>query len=252
MTAKDCGISRETLRNGLVHAGDCVFLTRRYTRAPQEPQRVLAKMKLSRFSLTLLLSLSASFGQSIAAPPPANNQQTFDAAYWASQPTAVQSAHSAGTLGSQCLALANQGYVIDEWIMCWGNDAYWAMVIRAENGYTWVPSLLQTPIGANPGYAEPGLPPLPGQTAYPIIPPPGSVIVSTSVLSYPAYSAPVSISSITSPQKFSLGPQIGTGEYLLISNTGVTPALGSTLTVGSTTGSVVKVGPFAYGLQVNQ
>lgn len=112
-------------------------------------------------------------------------QQQFDQAYWASQPPTVQALESitdTDQRATQAAQLATQGFTIDVPIMVWGWDAYLVMTMRAQFGYTWVPSALQPPVAIAPGEAQPGV------IAYdPLHSPAGSIRVSTNILDYPPF-----------------------------------------------------------------
>ncbi len=109
-------------------------------------------------------------------------QQQFDQAYWASQPPEVQALPGIADSvqrATQAATLATDGFTVDVPIMVWGWDAYLVMTMRAQFGYTWVPSALQPPVTIAPGIAQPGV------VAYdPLHPPPGSIKVSTNVADY--------------------------------------------------------------------
>src|SRR3984885_11913523 len=115
-------------------------------------------------------------------------QQQFDQSYWAAQPPAVQALGSItdqnqrDTLAAQ---LATEGFTIDVPIMVWGWDAYLVMTMRAQFGYTWVPSALQPPVSIAPGTTQPGVIPY-----NPADPPPGSIKLSTNVSDYPPFTLP--------------------------------------------------------------
>jgi hypothetical protein len=100
---------------------------------------------------------------------------SFDDAYWAKQPAAVQQLRNIQDpvqkteLATQ---LAQQGYSIDVPIMVWGWDPQIATEIRQSDGYTWVPSALQQPVEVAPGLTVAGLP-----TYDPAHPPAGSIPV---------------------------------------------------------------------------
>jgi len=111
-----------------------------------------------------------------AATAAADAQEAFDNAYWAQQPAAVQplrtmqNQEQRSTLATQ---LASEGYAIDVPIMVWGWDPSLVTSMREADGYTWVPSALQTPIEAAPGFSGYGTVP-----AYdPNNPPAGSIAV---------------------------------------------------------------------------
>jgi len=113
-------------------------------------------------------------------------QQQFDQAYWASQPPEVQALQGIADQGqrtTQAAQLAASGFTIDVPIMVWGWDPYLVMTMRAQMGYTWVPSALQPPITIAPGLSQPGVVPY-----NPADPPPGSIKVSTNIADYPPFS----------------------------------------------------------------
>lgn len=112
-------------------------------------------------------------------------QQQFDQAYWASQPPEIQALPGVADpaqRAAQAAVLATDGFTIDVPIMVWGWDAYLVMSMRAQMGYTWVPSALQPPVTIAPGLAQPGVVPYD-----PANPPGGSIKVSTNVADYPPY-----------------------------------------------------------------
>jgi hypothetical protein len=200
---------------------------------------------IRKLSIVLFLVALAIVGQS-GAP----TQQAFDAAYWASQPPAIQALQTAPGRLAAAAQLAESGVAIDFDIQALGEDPYDTMLLRAQYGYTvGVPSMLLQPIGAIPGYAAPGITPQPGQLFYPTVAPAGW-IANIPVTTLPApYSAPAPPAGPV----YTLGAQIQTGVYALSSSTGVYPALGTQLTVGKITGVVQPLGPFGlYVLEVNQ
>jgi len=122
-----------------------------------------------------------SNSSAVLAPAPRDVQpvqdpvQSFDDAYWAKQPAAVQQLRTINDQGQRTLLgtqLATQGYKIDVPIMLWGWDPSQVTSLRQSYGYTWVPSALQNPIEVAPGLSEPGL-----QTYDPNNPPAGSIAV---------------------------------------------------------------------------
>lgn len=102
---------------------------------------------------------------------------TPDQAYWAQQPAAVQALQYMPDDQRFAAAqdLANQGYTIDVPIMVYGWDPLATMVVRQNDGLTWVPSALQPNIPVAPGDSFPGMP-----SYDPNNPPAGSIAVSTS------------------------------------------------------------------------
>jgi hypothetical protein len=112
-------------------------------------------------------------------------QQQFDQAYWASQPPEIQALPGIADpqqRDNRAAQLATNGFTIDVPIMVWGWDAYLVMTMRAQFGYTWVPSALQPPVTIAPGLAQPGVAPYD-----PLHPPPGSIKVSTNLQDYPPF-----------------------------------------------------------------
>ena len=108
--------------------------------------------------------------------------------YWAAQPPALQALRSESDEVSKAKlaeSLAKDGYKIDVPIMVWGWDALKAMKLRADFGYTWVPSALQPNIQIAPGLVMYGMIPYD-----PDNPPPGSIKVSLKAEDYPAFVKP--------------------------------------------------------------
>jgi hypothetical protein len=98
-------------------------------------------------------------------------------AYWAQQPPAVQQLRYMpdDERGGYAEMLAAEGYTIDVPIMVDNMDPLACMIMREQDGYTWVPSALQKPVECGPGIVAPGY------VAYdPNNPPPGSIMVSTA------------------------------------------------------------------------
>jgi hypothetical protein len=142
------------------------------------PGAAPAASGLPTIPATVLMMGSA--GNSVAdrnpnLPVPAG--PTEGDAYWAMQPPEVQKLRDIPDEAGRTLAaqiLANQGFVIDPWIMVYGYDPYRMMRMREMSGFTWVPSWNQPNIASLPGCA------LSGMTPYdPSNPPAGSVRVTT-------------------------------------------------------------------------
>ena len=90
----------------------------------------------------------------------ATTPKQFDQAYWASQPPEVQALPGMADpdqRATQAATLATNGFTIDVPIMVWGWDPYLVMTMRAQFGYTWVPSALQPPVTIAPGLSQPGV-----------------------------------------------------------------------------------------------
>jgi hypothetical protein len=107
--------------------------------------------------------------------PAQQPDQSFDDAYWAKQPAAVQQLRTISDQGQRTLLatqLATQGYKIDVPIMAWGWDPSQVTSLRKSYGYTWVPSALQNPVAVAPGLSVPGM-----QPYDPNNPPAGSIAV---------------------------------------------------------------------------
>src|ERR1700733_343984 len=116
----------------------------------------------------------ASSGPAASAGTPAAQPVSFDEAYWASQPAAVQQLQNIQNPAERAQVatqLAQEGYSIDVPIMVWGWDPATTTAARESMGYTWVPSAGQQPVGVAPGVTFAG-------TAYnPSTPPAGSITV---------------------------------------------------------------------------
>jgi hypothetical protein len=116
----------------------------------------------------------ASGTASSTASRTTSTPESFDAAYWAGQPAAVQQLQNIQN-PEQRAALAEQltqqGYSIDVPIMVWGWDPAITTSARESMGYTWVPSAGQAPVEAAPGLT------FAGTTYNPSQPPPGSITV---------------------------------------------------------------------------
>jgi hypothetical protein len=109
------------------------------------------------------------------AQQPTSQAMTFDQAYWASQPAAVQQLQDIQNPQQRTQVaeqLAQQGYSIDVPIMVWGWDPGTTTAARQSMGYTWVPSAEQQPVESAPGVT------FAGASAYnPANPPAGSIAV---------------------------------------------------------------------------
>jgi hypothetical protein len=82
------------------------------------------------------------------------SQLSFDNAYWAAQPAAVQQLRNIqdpATREQVAEQLAQEGYTIDVPIMVWGWDPQTTTEARESMGYTWVPSAMQQPVEVAPG-----------------------------------------------------------------------------------------------------
>jgi hypothetical protein len=99
---------------------------------------------------------------------------SFDEAYWAQQPAAVQQLQNIQDPAQRAevaTQLAQEGYTIDVPIMVWGWDPATTTAARESMGYTWVPSADQQPVEVAPGLTYAG-------TSYnPAQPPAGSITV---------------------------------------------------------------------------
>jgi len=120
--------------------------------------------------------------QQVTTPQPAPAaapEETEADAYWNAQPPAVQALRDmpdGEAKNKLALSLANQGYSIDTQIMVWGWDPQMTMTVRANQGYSWVPSYGQANIPVGPGLSMPDDPSMynPGN------PPAGAIQVSTA------------------------------------------------------------------------
>lgn len=98
-------------------------------------------------------SSTPAASSALAESTPLTAQQAFDDAYWAAQPPAVQALRNAPADQRVQMAtqLAQSGYSIDVPIMVWGWDPYTTTNVRQADGYTWVPSALQSSVSVAPG-----------------------------------------------------------------------------------------------------
>jgi hypothetical protein len=126
---------------------------------------------LSGLVITYPATPGATGGTTAASPQPTS----FDDAYWAKQPAAVQQLRNIQDPAQRtelAVQLAQQGYAIDAPIMISGWDPQIATQLRQSQGYTWVPSALQQPVEVAPGLSVAGL-----QSYDPAHPPAGSIAV---------------------------------------------------------------------------
>jgi hypothetical protein len=140
--------------------------------------------------------------------------QQFDQAYWASQPPEIQALagiSDPNQRAAQAAELATSGFTIDVPIMVWAWDPYLVMTMRAQQGYTWVPSALQPPVSIAPGDTQPGVVPY-----NPSNPPPGSIKVSTNLADYPPYNPPPQPAPQTPPGNDPVGLQSIGNIYLSV------------------------------------
>lgn len=121
-----------------------------------------------------------------------SQQQTFNDAYWAHQPPELQVLRGIQDTpegwqkrSDLAHALALQGFLILPDVMVQGYDPWFVMNIRKEDGYTWLPNLLQPRITVAPGIAQAGVP-----MYDPSHPPAGSIKVSTDLTDYPPFTPP--------------------------------------------------------------
>lgn len=123
--------------------------------------------------------------------------------YWDSQPIAVQALRAAND-ESVAADLAKQGYAIDHPIMVWGWDPVMVMILRLQEGYTWVPNAMQPNIPIGPGIENVwNLP-----SYDPNNPPPGSIKVSVSASDYPPAIRPAVVVPQNAPAN-KVGTKIG-------------------------------------------
>lgn len=140
-------------------------------------------------------------------------QTAFDKAYWASQPPEIRAllVYAESDRKIRAADLASKGFVIDVPIMVWGWDAYLAMKLRSDFGFTWVPSALQPNVTVAPGIS-----PLAGQVAYdPAHPPAGSIKVSLDLADYPPFPTPSQPTSAPASTAL-VGPQSIGNLYLSV------------------------------------
>jgi hypothetical protein len=141
---------------------------------PQNPIEAMISAYDSGISAAPAGSTPAPASAPATATGDAQSTASFDQAYWASQPAAVQQLQSVNPADRPELAtqLANEGYSIDVPIMVWGWDPAATMATRQADGYTWVPSALQQPVEVAPGLT------FNGQSYNPANPPAGFITVT--------------------------------------------------------------------------
>lgn len=154
-------------------------------------------------------------------------QETFNQTYRYSKPKAIRDLHDLiGTAegGVQITGvhhrtmrgheLADMGYLLDVVIdIVYGGDAETTMLIRKNQGFTWVPSANQEPVRVMPGLTFPGLP-----SYDPDNPPVGSLKVSLDPKDFP-----ISADLIVTSKPFSWAMHAfgrdGKAEYLGVGST---------------------------------
>lgn len=115
--------------------------------------------------------------------PVTRNSFTSTDDYWAQQSPAVQALRNIDdpdARRAEAERLANAGFTIDVPIMVWDWDPVKTMQLRADYGYTWVPSALQPNIQVAPGLSMPTGSTL--ATYDPNNPTPGSIAVVPGTL----------------------------------------------------------------------
>lgn len=122
---------------------------------------------VSPFSIAATSNNPSVTSTSTSAPAPAaasgtsgDHTQSFDDAYWAKQPPAVQALRNMDDYDQRtqlAAQLTAQGYNIDVPIMVWGWDPGKITAARQSYGYTWVPSAMQPAIAEAPGLSSPGI-----------------------------------------------------------------------------------------------
>ena len=94
-----------------------------------------------------------------AASTSTESDESYDDAYWAAQPPAVQALRNVDDYSQRtelAAKLSAEGYDIDVPIMVYGWDPAKITAARESYGYTWVPSATQTPVEMAPGVTAPG------------------------------------------------------------------------------------------------
>lgn len=146
-------------------------------------------------------------------PSTSTVQQTFDNAYWASQSPQVAALNSISDFtqrSQEALTLAQEGFTIDVPIMVWDWDPYLVMLQRENYGFTWVPSMLQSPVSIAPGVSQPGTVPY-----NPSAPPAGSIKVSLNLADYPPFNKPVPVQPPSTSTSL-VGIDTGAGFYAAV------------------------------------
>jgi hypothetical protein len=137
-------------------------------------QKIATWREPSATGLNGLVITFPSTTSGTASTTTAQQPESFDNAYWASQPAAVQQLRDIPNQTARAAAaeqLTQEGYSVDVPIMVWGWDPATTTAARESMGYTWVPSAQQPAVEAAPGVTYAG-------AAYsPTQPPSGSITV---------------------------------------------------------------------------
>ena len=122
--------------------------------------------------------------------------QEFDAVYWAAQPKEIRALRDIKEefdREGRAVDLAVKGFIVDRHIHVWLVQPYWTMRWRADQGLTWVPSLLQQSLTWAPGDDTPT-----GRYD-PKNPPMGSIKVSLDPKDYPPWDPPAPPAPVVTP-----------------------------------------------------
>lgn len=141
-----------------------------------------------------------AFGKAYVASKPPEIQALFVGTAYAQGPE--QAPLDAATRYQMAMAAAKKGIsadgktaiIVDANIDAMGADPLLEQADRQEDGYTWVPSMIQPNVPVPPGVNFPGVTPYD-----PNNPPAGSIKVSTNIADYPAYVPPPAPSEPVTP-----------------------------------------------------
>lgn len=157
-------------------------------------ETILAQMKLTgKIDPSSIISMLSTTPVTPVVVMKENNtmstESVFNTAYWLAKDPKVRALNDIpdfNTRQTAAMMLASQGFAIDVPIMVWDWSPYLVMLQRANYGYVWVPSALETPISIAPGVAQPGT--VPYDPAHPSS---NSIKVSVNLADYPPFNPPV-------------------------------------------------------------
>lgn len=113
----------------------------------------------------------------------------FDEVYWAHQPPQIRVLKNLSdpALSTAAREAADKGFPVDVPIQVWKWRPWLVMMIREQQGLTWVPSANQEPLNLAGDALKYGFS---GRSYEPKNPPPGTIKVSTRQSDYPAFDPP--------------------------------------------------------------
>lgn len=141
----------------------------------------------------------------------ATSQKQFNPIYWAHwHPSIAALALLDQGIARQtrALDLAKKGFIIDKSIMSDGWDPYDTMSDRIQDGYPWIPNILQPPLTLAPGVT-----PFPGAFPQSKKRPANAIKVSLDLKDYAPFSRPPAPPVLPPPSLSLVGLDLGGGTY---------------------------------------